>query len=59
MAKKNKTTDNLAPESDNRVEDVMEESEIEDLVAEEETITEDDPAEDNADEKIHMPAPSS
>ena len=53
MAKKNKTTDNLAPESDNRVEDVMEESEIEDLLAEEEAITEDDPAEDNADEKIH------
>ena len=53
MAKKNKTTDNLSPESDDRVEDVMEESEIEDLAGEEEPISEDYPAEDNAEEKIH------
>ena len=53
MAKKNKTTDNLAPESNDHVEDVMEESGIEDFVGEEEAITEDDPAEDNAEEKIN------
>ena len=53
MAKKNKTTDNLTPESDDRVEDVMGESGIEDLAGEEKVISEDDPAEDNAEEKIH------
>jgi molecular chaperone GrpE len=52
MAKKNKTTDNLAPENNDRVEDVMEESGIEDFAGEEEAITGDDPAEDNAEEKI-------
>jgi len=53
MAKKNKTTDNLAPESNDRVEDAMEESGIEDFLGEEEAITEDDPVEDNAEEKIN------
>ena len=53
MAKKNKTTDNLAPESDDCVEDVMEESGIEDLADVEEVITEDDSVEDDAEEKIH------
>ena len=53
MAKKNKTTDNLAPESDDHVENVMDESGIEDLAGEEKAILEDDPAEDNAEEKIH------
>ena len=50
MAKKNKTTDNSTPENDDRVEDVMEESGIEDLAGEEEVISEDYPAEDNAEE---------
>ena len=44
MAKKNKTTDNLAPESDDHVENVMDESGIEDLAGEEKAILEDDPA---------------
>ena len=53
MAKKNKTIDNTAPENDALVDDVMEESEIEDLEDIEEVITEDEPEEDDADKKIH------
>ncbi|MDO7543049.1 MAG: nucleotide exchange factor GrpE [Gammaproteobacteria bacterium] len=53
MAKKNKTTDKLAPESDDRLEDVVDESGIEDLAFEAKEISEVDPAEDNAEEKIH------
>ncbi|MDA9869092.1 nucleotide exchange factor GrpE [Gammaproteobacteria bacterium] len=53
MAKKNKTTNKLAPESDDRLEDVVDESGIEDLAFEAKEISEVDPAEDNAEEKIH------
>ena len=59
MAKKNKTKDKSALENDVLVEDVMEESEVEnltdpeDLEGIEEVITEDEPEEDDADKKIH------
>jgi molecular chaperone GrpE len=53
MAKKNKTKDKSALENDVLVEDVMEESEVEDLEDLEEVITEDEPEEDDADKKIH------
>jgi len=59
MAKKNKTKDKFALENDVLVEDVMEESEVEnltdpeDLEGIEEVITEDEPEEDDADKKIH------
>jgi len=53
MAKKNKTKDKSALENDVLVEDVMEESEVEDLEDLEGVITEDEPEEDDADKKIH------
>jgi len=53
MAKKNKTKDKSALENDVLVEDVLEESEVEDLEDLEEVITEDEPEEDDADKKIH------
>jgi molecular chaperone GrpE len=53
MAKKNKTKDKSALENDVLVEDVVEESEVEDLEDLEEVITEDEPEEDDADKKIH------
>ena len=53
MAKKNKTKDKSAPENDLLLEDVVEESEVEDLEDLEEVITEDEPEEDDADKKIH------
>ncbi|MDC1108008.1 nucleotide exchange factor GrpE [Gammaproteobacteria bacterium] len=53
MAKKNKTTDNSTQENDVLVEDVMEESGIEDLADVEEVISEDDSVENDAEEKIH------
>ena len=56
MAKKNKTKDKSALENDVLAEDVVEESEVEDLEDLEdleEVITEDEPEEDDADKKIH------
>jgi len=53
MAKKNKSKDKSALENDVLVEDVVEESEVEDLEDLEEVITEDEPEEDDADKKIH------
>ena len=52
MAKKKKTKDNLAPENEVLAEDVIAESEIEDLADVQEALQEDELAEHDADKKI-------